>query len=140
MTTFEKLVKSIDKVEQELLKDDVPKSLLSSQLSSIKSDLKLMLWIELPELNDAEKYEALYKNNDFKFHEGFLERTATRKAFWRRLAKATFNEDQNKREFTKLAEKTFKEATLSWQEFLWGEGQLDGRQYVQSCGSESGEL
>lgn len=89
-------------------------------MSAIKQDLKLMLWIELPALNNVEKYEALYQGNDFKFSETFLERQATRKAFWRRLAKETFKEDQDKRNFVKLAEKEFKGATLSWQEFLWG--------------------
>ncbi|SQG28521.1 phage protein [Streptococcus pyogenes] len=99
-------------------RDSLP--ILSAQLSAIKQDLKLMLWIELPTLNGVEKYEALYQGNDFKFSETFLERKATRKAFWRRLAKETFKEDQDRRNFVKLAEKEFKGATLSWQEFLWG--------------------
>lgn len=99
-------------------RDSLP--ILSAQLSVIKQDLKLMLWIELPTLNDVEKYEALYQGNDFKFSETFLERQAMRKAFWRRLAKETFKEDQDRRNFVKLAEKEFKGATLSWQEFLWG--------------------
>ncbi|HGA2199864.1 TPA: hypothetical protein ACGRE2_001380 [Streptococcus agalactiae] len=118
MTTFEKIIKNLNRIEGELAKpeserrDSLP--ILSAQLSAIKQDLKLMLWIELPSLNNVEKYEALYQGNDFKFSETFLERQATRKAFWRRLAKETFKEDQDKRNFVKLAEKEFKGATLSW--------------------------
>ncbi|HER9489403.1 TPA: hypothetical protein VM403_000745 [Streptococcus pyogenes] len=124
MTTFEKVISKLNRIEGELAKleserrDSLP--ILSAQVSAIKQDLKLMLWIELPMLNDVEKYEALYQGNDFKFSETFLERQATRKAFWRRLAKETFKEDQDRRNFVKLAEKEFKGATLSWQEFLWG--------------------
>ncbi|MGO5954361.1 hypothetical protein ACTQNA_07200 [Streptococcus pyogenes] len=124
MTTFEKVISKLNRIEGELAKpeserrDSLP--ILSAQLSVIKQDLKLMLWIELPSLNNVEKYEALYQGNDFKFSETFLERQATRKAFGRRLAKETFKEDQDRRNFVKLAEKEFKGATLSWQEFLWG--------------------
>ncbi|ERL07071.1 hypothetical protein HMPREF1231_0109, partial [Streptococcus pyogenes GA06023] len=120
MTTFEKVISKLNRIEGELAKpeserrDSLP--ILSAQLSAIKQDLKLMLWVELPSLNNVEKYEALYQGNDFKFSETFLERQATRKAFWRRLAKETFKEDQDRRNFVKLAEKEFKGATLSWQE------------------------
>ncbi|HEP5047245.1 TPA: hypothetical protein VCX76_001786 [Streptococcus pyogenes] len=124
MTTFEKIIKKINRIEGELVKPEAERRdslpILSAQLGSIKQDLKLMLWVELPSLNNVEKYEALYQGNDFKFSETFLERQATRKAFWRRLAKETFKEDQDRRNFVKLAEKEFKGATLSWQEFLWG--------------------
>ncbi|EHI68939.1 hypothetical protein ACVRY7_02825 [Streptococcus ictaluri] len=124
MTTFEKIIKSLNRIEGELVKPEAERRdslpILSAQLSAIKQDLKLMLWIELPTLNDVEKYEALYQGNDFKFSETFLERQATRKAFWRRLAKETFKEDQDKRNSVKLAEKEFKDATISWREFLWG--------------------
>ncbi|HEP1250427.1 hypothetical protein [Streptococcus pyogenes] len=124
MTTFEKVISKLNRIEGELAKPESERRdnsyHLSALLSSIKQDLKLMLWIELPSLNNVEKYEALYQGNDFKFSETFLERQATRKAFWRRLAKETFKEDQDRRNFVKLAEKEFKGATLSWQEFLWG--------------------
>ncbi|HEK9755274.1 TPA: hypothetical protein SVE28_000004 [Streptococcus equi subsp. equi] len=124
MTTFEKVISKLNRIEGELAKPESERRdnsyHLSALLGSIKQDLKLMLWIELPSLNNVEKYEALYQGNDFKFSETFLERQATRKAFWRRLAKETFKEDQDKRNFVKLAEKEFKGATLSWQEFLWG--------------------
>ncbi|HHJ9480591.1 TPA: hypothetical protein ACQMKZ_001483, partial [Streptococcus pyogenes] len=99
MTTFEKIIKKINRIEGELVKPEAERRdslpILSAQLGSIKQDLKLMLWIELPTLNDVERYEALYQGNDFKFSETFLERKATRKAFWRRLAKETFKEDQD---------------------------------------------
>lgn len=124
MTTFEKVISKLNRIEGELAKPESERRdnsfHLSALLGSIKQDLKLMLWIELPSLNNVEKYEALYQGNDFKFSETFLERQATRKAFWRRLAKETFKEDQDRRNFVKLAEKEFKGATLSWQEFLWG--------------------
>ncbi|HEK9243327.1 hypothetical protein [Streptococcus equi] len=124
MTTFEKVISKLNRIEGELAKPESERRdnsyHLSALLGSIKQDLKLMLWIELPSLNSVEKYEALYQGNDFKFSETFLERQATRKAFWRRLAKETFKEDQDRRNFVKLAEKEFKGATLSWQEFLWG--------------------
>lgn len=124
MTTFEKVISKLNRIEGELTKPESERRdnsyHLSALLGSIKQDLKLMLWIELPSLNNVEKYEALYQGNDFKFSETFLERQATRKAFWRRLAKETFKEDQDRRNFVKLAEKEFKGATLSWQEFLWG--------------------
>ncbi|QTR95284.1 hypothetical protein [Streptococcus equi] len=124
MTTFEKVISKLNRIEGELAKPESERRdnsyHLSALLGSIKQDLKLMLWIELPSLNNVEKYEALYQGNDFKFSETFLERQATRKAFWRRLVKETFKEDQDRRNFVKLAEKEFKGATLSWQEFLWG--------------------
>lgn len=124
MTTFEKVISKLNRIEGELAKPESERRdnsyHLSALLGSIKQDLKLMLWIELPSLNNVEKYEALYQGNDFKFSETFLERQATRKAFWRRLAKETFKEDQDRRNFVKLAEKEFKGTTLSWQEFLWG--------------------
>ncbi|HEK9134725.1 TPA: hypothetical protein SUC00_000003 [Streptococcus equi subsp. equi] len=124
MATFEKVISKLNRIEGELAKPESERRdnsyHLSALLGSIKQDLKLMLWIELPSLNNVEKYEALYQGNDFKFSETFLERQATRKAFWRRLAKETFKEDQDRRNFVKLAEKEFKGATLSWQEFLWG--------------------
>ncbi|HEL0414284.1 TPA: hypothetical protein TUM69_000894 [Streptococcus equi subsp. zooepidemicus] len=124
MTTFEKVISKLNRIEGELAKPESERRdnsyHLSALLGSIKQDLKLMLWIELPSLNNVEKYEALYQGNDFKFSETFLERQATRKAFWGRLAKETFKEDQDRRNFVKLAEKEFKGATLSWQEFLWG--------------------
>ncbi|HEK9182067.1 TPA: hypothetical protein SUH57_001241 [Streptococcus equi subsp. equi] len=124
MTTFEKVISKLNRIEGELAKPESERRdnsyHLSALLGSIKQDLKLMLWIGLPSLNNVEKYEALYQGNDFKFSETFLERQATRKAFWRRLAKETFKEDQDRRNFVKLAEKEFKGATLSWQEFLWG--------------------
>lgn len=82
MTTFEKLIDHLNKISKEMLKaaegdEDVSLYCLSAQIDSIQQDLKLLLWQELPELNDGEKYEALYKNNDFKFSETFLERHAT---------------------------------------------------------------
>ncbi|HEL0711377.1 TPA: hypothetical protein TUY08_001617 [Streptococcus equi subsp. zooepidemicus] len=124
MTTFEKVISKLNRIEGELAKPESERRdnsyHLSALLGSIKQDLKLMLWIELPSLNNVEKYEALYQGNDFKFSETFLERQATRKAFWRRLAKETFKEDQDRGNFVELAEKEFKGATLSWREFLWG--------------------
>lgn len=121
MTTFEILIDKLDRIERELLMPEGDNNYnLSAQLGSIKKDLELLLWIELPELNDAEKYEALYQGNSFKFGETFLERRATRLSFWKRLARKSFTEDQDKRDFVKLAEKQFKDATLSWQEFMWG--------------------
>ncbi|CRU99262.1 phage protein [Streptococcus equi subsp. equi] len=121
---MKKVISKLNRIEGELAKPESERRdnsyHLSALLGSIKQDLKLMLWIELPSLNNVEKYEALYQGNDFKFSETFLERQATRKAFWRRLAKETFKEDQDRRNFVKLAEKEFKGATLSWQEFLWG--------------------
>ncbi|HEK9159660.1 TPA: hypothetical protein SUH90_000001, partial [Streptococcus equi subsp. equi] len=117
MATFEKVISKLNRIEGELAKPESERRdnsyHLSALLGSIKQDLKLMLWIELPSLNNVEKYEALYQGNDFKFSETFLERQATRKAFWRRLAKETFKEDQDRRNFVKLAEKEFKGATLS---------------------------
>ncbi|HES4255371.1 TPA: hypothetical protein VO909_001577, partial [Streptococcus pyogenes] len=81
MTTFEKIIKKINRIEGELVKPEAERRdslpILSAQLGSIKQDLKLMLWIELPTLNGVEKYEALYQGNDFKFSETFLERKAT---------------------------------------------------------------
>lgn len=125
MTTFEKLIDHLNKISKEMLKaaegdEDVSLHCLSAQIGSIQQDLKLLLWQELPELNDGEKYEALYKNNDFKFSETFLERHATRQAFWRRVAIRLFTDDNERRKFKKAAEEEFKSATISWREFLWG--------------------
>lgn len=125
MTTFEKLIDHLNKISKEMLKaaegdEDVSLYCLSAQIDSIQQDLKLLLWQELPELNDGEKYEALYKNNDFKVSETFLERHATRQAFWRRVAIRLFTDDDERRKFKKAAEEEFKSATISWREFLWG--------------------
>lgn len=76
MTTFEKIIKNLNRIEGELAKPEAERRdslpILSAQLSVIKQDLKSMLWIELPTLNDVEKYEALYQGNDFKFSETFF--------------------------------------------------------------------
>ncbi|HEK9362533.1 TPA: hypothetical protein SUR94_001932, partial [Streptococcus equi subsp. equi] len=68
MTTFEKIIKKINRIEGELVKPEAERRdslpILSAQLGSIKQDLKLMLWIELLTLNDVERYEALYQGND----------------------------------------------------------------------------
>ncbi|HER2303476.1 TPA: hypothetical protein VJU95_001207, partial [Streptococcus pyogenes] len=58
MTTFEKIIKNLNRIERELVKPEAERRdslpILSAQLSAIKQDLKLMLWIELPALNNVE--------------------------------------------------------------------------------------
>ena len=51
-------------------------SLLASQTKSIKEDLSRLLWIELPELNDRHKIEAVSKSTTgMFFHPGILKWT-----------------------------------------------------------------
>ncbi len=66
-TTYDIIAKSLDRISMELHQADENNDflrigLLSGQLKTIKEDLSRLLWIELPELNDSHKIEAVSKS------------------------------------------------------------------------------
>ena len=66
-TTYEKFTRHIDRISAEMReigeKNGLSRlSLLANQTKSIKENLHRLLWIELPELNDSHKIEAVSKS------------------------------------------------------------------------------
>ena len=66
-TTYENLTRRVDRISAEMReigeKNGLSRlSLLANQTKTIKEDLSRLLWIELPELNDSHKIEAVSKS------------------------------------------------------------------------------
>ena len=66
-TTYENLTRHIDRISAEMQeigeKNGLSRlSLLANQTKFIKEELSRLLWIELPELNDSHKIEAVSKS------------------------------------------------------------------------------
>ena len=95
-TTYENLTRRIDRISAEMReigeKNGLSRlSLLANQIQSIKEDLSRLLWIELPELNERNKIEALSKRTTgMFFNPGIFEMDAMRQAFFKRQAKRFF--------------------------------------------------
>ena len=71
-TTYDIIAKSLDRISMELHQADENNDflrigLLSGQLKAIKENLHRLLWIELPELNDRHKIEAVSKSTTRMF-------------------------------------------------------------------------
>ena len=91
-TTYDIIAKSLDRISMELHQADENNDffrigLLSGQLKAIKENLHRLLWIELPELNDSHKIEAVSKSTTgIFFPAGIFEMDAMRQAFFKRQA------------------------------------------------------
>ena len=124
-TTYENLTRRIDRISAEMLeiseKNDLFRlSLLANQIKSIKEDLSRLLWIELPELNERNKIEALSKRTTgMFFNPGIFEMDAMRQAFFKRQAKHFFDNEAEQQAYIEHAEKEYLEATITLKDILF---------------------
>ena len=124
-TTFENLTRRIERISAEMReiseKNDLGRlSLLASQTKSIKEDLSRLLWIELPELNESHKIEAVSKSTTgMFFHPGIFEMDAMRQAFFKRQAKHFFDNEAEQQAYIEYAEKEYLEATVTLKDILF---------------------
>ena len=137
-TTYEKLTRRIDRINAEMREIGEKNglnslSLLASQIKSIKEDLSRLLWIELPELNDSHKIEAVTKSTTgMFFHPGIFEMDAMRQAFFKRQAKHFFDNEAEQQAYIEHAEKDYLEATITLKDILFNS--KNGTQRVnKSC-------
>ncbi len=106
-TTYDIIAKSLDRINMELHQADENNDffrigLLSGQLKAIKENLHRLLWIELPELNDSHKIEAVSKSTTgMLFHPGIFENEAEQQAY------------------IEHAEKEYLEATITLKDILF---------------------
>ncbi|VRV41406.1 phage protein [Streptococcus pneumoniae] len=118
-TTYENLTRRIDRISAEMREISEENglrilSLLESQTKSIKDDLSRLLWIELPELNESHKIEAVSKSTTGMFFApGIFEMDAMRKAFFKRQAKHFFENEAEQQAYIEHAEKEYLEATVT---------------------------
>ena len=124
-TTYENLTRRIDRINAEMREIGEKTglyslSLLASQIKSIKEDLSRLLWIELPELNERNKIEALSKRTTGMFFSpGIFEMDAMRKAFFKRQAKHFFDNEAEQQAYIEHAEKEYLEATITLKDILF---------------------
>ena len=124
-TTYENLTRRIDRINAEMReigeKNGISRlSLLASQTKSIKEDLSRLLWIELPELNESHKIEAVSKSaTGMFFHPGIFEMDAMRQAFFKRQAKHFFDNEAEQQAYIEYAEKECLEATITLKDILF---------------------
>ena len=137
-TTYDIITKSLDKINSELHQADENNDfsriwVLSGQLKTIKENLNRLLWIELPELNDSHKIEAVSKSTTgMFFHAGIFEMDAMRKAFFKRQAMHFFDNEAEQQAYIEHAEKEYLEATITLKDILFNS--KNGTQRVnKSC-------
>ena len=137
-TTYEKLTRRIDRINAEMREIGEKNglyslSLLASQIKSIKEDLSRLLWIELPELNESHKIEAVSKSTTgMFFHPGIFEMDAMRQAFFKRQAMHFFENEAEQQAYIEHAEKEYLEATVTLKDILFNS--KNGTQRVnKSC-------
>ena len=124
-TTYENLTRHIDRISAEMQeiseKNGLSRlSLLANQTKIIKEELSRLLWIELPELNDIHKIEAVSKSTTgIRFGPGIFEVDAMRKAFFKRQAKHFFENEAEQQAYIEHAEKEFLEATVTLKDILF---------------------
>ncbi len=124
-TTYDIIAKSLDRISMELHQADENNDflrigLLSGQLKAIKENLHRLLWIELPELNESHKIEAVSKSTTgIFFHPGIFEMDAMRQAFFKRQAKHFFDNATEQQEYIEYAEKEYLEATKILKDILF---------------------
>lgn len=124
-TTYDIIAKSLDRISMELHQADENNNflrigLLSGQLKAIKEDLHRLLWIELPELNDSHKIEAISKRTTgIFFSPGIFEMDAMRQAFFKRQAKHFFDNEAEQQAYIEHAEKEYLEATVTLKDILF---------------------
>ena len=124
-TTYDIIAKNLDRISMELHQADENNDflrigLLSGQVKSIKEDLSRLLWIELPELNDSHKIEAVSKSTTgMFFHAGIFEMDAMRQAFFKRQAMHFFDNEAEQQAYIEHAEKEYLEATVTLKDILF---------------------
>ena len=124
-TTYENLTRRIDRISAEMReigeKNGLNRlSLLASQTKSIKENLHRLLWIELSELNESHKIEAVSKSTTgMFFHPGIFEMDAMRLAFFKRQAKHFFDNEAEQQAYIEHAEKEYLEATITLKDILF---------------------
>ncbi|MGP0418117.1 hypothetical protein ACTRS5_06090 [Streptococcus pneumoniae] len=124
-TTYENLTRRIDRISAEMREISEENglrilSLLESQTKSIKDDLSRLLWIELPELNESHKIEAVSKSTTgIFFAPGIFEMDTMRKAFFKRQAKHFFENEAEQQAYIEHAEKEYLEATVTLKYILF---------------------
>ncbi|CJE53235.1 hypothetical protein [Streptococcus pneumoniae] len=124
-TTYENLTRRIDRISAEMREISEENglrilSLLESQTKSIKDDLSRLLWIELPELNESHKIEAVSKSTTGMFFApGIFEMDAMRKSFFKRQAKHFFENEAEQQAYIEHAEKEYLEATITLKDILF---------------------
>lgn len=124
-TTYENLTRQIDRISAEMREIGDNNGLrrlllLAKQTKSIKEDLSRLLWIELPELNESHKIEAVSKSTTgMFFHPGVFEMDAMRQAFFKRQAKHFFDNEAEQQAYIEHAEKEYLEATVTLKDILF---------------------
>ncbi|CGG35748.1 phage protein [Streptococcus pneumoniae] len=93
---------------------------MASQTKFIKEELSRLLWIELPELNDSHKIEAVSKSTTgIFFSPGIFEMDAMRKAFFKRQAKHFFENEADQQAYIEHTEKEYLGATVTLKDILF---------------------
>ena len=124
-TTYDNLTRHIDRISAEMQeigeKNGLSRlSLLANQTKFIKEELSRLLWIELPELNDSHKIEAVSKSTTgIYFSPGIFEKDAMRQAFFKRQAKHFFDNEAEQQAYIEHAEKEYLEATATLKDILF---------------------
>ncbi|MDS8755620.1 hypothetical protein RLK39_02350 [Streptococcus pneumoniae] len=124
-TAYENLTRRIDRISAEMReigeKTGLSRlSLLASQTKFIKEELSRLLWIELPELNDSHKIEAVSKSTTgIFFSPGIFEMDAIRKAFFKRQAKHFFENEADQQAYIEHTEKEYLGATVTLKDILF---------------------
>ncbi|HGQ4566799.1 TPA: hypothetical protein ACLZ6E_000713 [Streptococcus pneumoniae] len=124
-TAYENLTRRIDRISAEMReigeKTGLSRlSLLASQTKFIKEELSRLLWIELPELNDSHKIEAVSKSTTgIFFSPGIFEMDAMRKAFFKRQAKHFFENEVDQQAYIEHTEKEYLGATVTLKDILF---------------------
>ena len=124
-TTYDIIAKSLDRISMELHQanennDFLRIGLLSGQLKAVKENLYRLLWIELPELNDSHKIEAISKRTTgIYFSSGIFEMDAMRQAFFKRQAKHFFDSEAEQQAYIEHAEKEYLEATITLKDIIF---------------------
>ena len=100
---------------------------------AIKENLHRLLWIELPELNDRHKIEAVSKSTTgMFFHPGIFEMDAMRQAFFKRQAMHFFENEAEQQAYIEHVEKEYLGATVTFKDILFNS--KNGTQRVnKSC-------
>ena len=137
-TTYDIITKSLDKINSELHQADENNDfsriwVLSGQLKTIKENLNRLLWIELPELNESHKIEAVSKSTTgMFFHPGIFEMDAMRQAFFKRQAMHFFENEAEQQAYIEHVEKEYLGATVTFKDILFNS--KNGTQRVnKSC-------
>ncbi|HEM4765309.1 TPA: hypothetical protein U1130_000174 [Streptococcus suis] len=132
-TTYDIITKSLDRISRELHLADENNDfsrvcLLSGQLGAFKEDLQRLLWVELPELNEAQKLRVLsQKTTGMFFNPGIFEFDAMRQAFFKRQAKTFFDTEEEQQAYITYTEEQYLGATLNLKEIYFNAKQADSK-------------